>query len=347
MSTIIITPLGTTETETSEVVQLELVVNDEDFVGLFDRLEVWRSITDAAGPYEELTTSPAFKPARIPKAASDPPVPAVTGASVFIVGELLTFKVNESIDVPIVFTGSDPLDFSTIAGQIISQGLGLVSSYVDSTGLLVVQTITTGVGTSLRIVDQGNAAAILSLPTTEPDSLAFGKNARISLLTGQQTYSFVDPFSSSTYFYKTRFSNSATGAVSEFSIPFSVGQAIGITQDNIACGTVELVSIDGKPLQDLEVRIFAQFNGSIVDAKTVAGGDLVKSTDENGKVEFSLVRGQKLTVAIMGTDLTREIIVPTDTSIKTFNLLDPSIVTGDDVFKVQIPDIVFAERRSL
>jgi hypothetical protein len=60
-------------------------------------------------------------------------------------------------------------------------------------------------------------------------------------------------------------------------------------------------------------------------------------------VEFILPRGQKVTVAVAGTSLVRTITVP---DRESFNLFDPDIA-DDDVFKVQVPLLVMAERRSL
>ena len=100
-------------------------------------------------------------------------------------------------------------------------------------------------------------------------------------------------------------------------------------------------------MANAEVRINSIFDGILVEGKALAGGDQIKLTDNSGLVEFTLIRGTKVSVAIIGTDVVREITVPTTTTIKTFNLLDPDISTGDDIFKVQVPDIIVAERRSL
>jgi hypothetical protein len=59
-----------------------------------------------------------------------------------------------------------------------------------------------------------------------------------------------------------------------------------------------------------------------------------------------LVRGTKITVAIAGTDIVRDIDVPTDAAVSSFNLLDPTKGTND-AFKVQVPVFEYAARRSL
>ena len=274
-------------------------------------------------------------------------MPALTGSSINIVGKKLIVRVDEDKenDLTTTFTGTDPLTLSTVAGQIVTAGLGKLSSYVDADGLLVVETTEPGTGAALRIVSSG-AAPLLGLPVQEPDSLAFGKDARILLVKGKENYAFTDQNGSVDYFYKTRFRNRTAGSVSEFSAAFQPKPTSGVASSNLVCGILDLVSVDGKPIVDQEVRLHSSFDGTIVDDHVIAGQDVIKKTDSAGHVEFTLVRGQKLTVAITGTDLIRTITVPSDSSVSTFMLLDPSIA-GEDVFKVRVPDVVFAERRSL
>lgn len=351
MSTLILTPSGSTQEETSEVITLQVVVEDDDFVGVFDRLEVWRAASEE-GPYEELTST-GFKTARIPKGSDDPPASPVTGPSVNIVGKSMVLLVDEEMEIPIVFSGVDPLTYATVAAAITAQGLGKVSSYVSSIGTLVVQTTEAGVGAILRVqapdedIEDNDAAVVLGLPVEEPYSLSYGKDPRIPLIAGTSSYSFTDPYSSSTYYYKTRFRNASTGAVSEFSLAFGVGQAVGLDQSNLVTGRLDLAGMDGKPLQNVEVRLHGRFGGTLIDEKALAGEDLVQKTDSRGRVEFTLVRGQELSVSIIGTSIFRNIIVPTSSSVSIFNLLDPDISTGDDIFTVQVPVIISAERRSL
>lgn len=345
MATIVVSPLVPEEEPTPELLQLEIFVKNEDWLGFFDVIEVWRSRQTAAGPFEELTADD-WIPARIPKDAPDPPVPPIVGPSINIVGKPLQLRVNELDDLVIIFTGIDPLTFATVASQITAQGLTKVGGYVIEGGEIALQTSDAGTGAVLRIVG-GEAAVILGLPTEEPSSLSFGKDARIPLIEHQQLYPFTDINGSVGFFYKTRFRNRTTGATSEFSQPFGVGSSAGVTQINLACGQLDLVSIDGKPLIRQEVRVHMGFNGSIVDGRLLGGSDISKRTNDDGHVEFILVRGQKVTVAIVGTDLVREIIVPVDQAIKVFNLLDPSVGTGDDFFKVRVPQLIFAERRTL
>lgn len=347
MSTIVVSTVAVDEvaTPSTEIVQLQILVKREDYEDLFDQIEVWRSRDSIRGPYEELTAD-KWRTARIPKLTGDRPSSPVTGRYVTIVGLTLQLKVGETDDLVITFTGVDPLTFAEAAAQITSQGLTKVAAYVDEDGLLVVETTEPGTGAVLRIVG-GDAAPLLGLPTEEPDSLAFGRDARIPIKLGTESYLFTDVRGSDAYFYKTRFRNRLSLGVSEFSQPFSLGQAIGISSANIVCGTLDLVDTNGKPLVNREVTVFNRYQGDLVEGKFIAGFGENKLTDASGHVEFTLVRGAHMTVSISGTDIARNIVVPTDSDVTIFGLLDSDISTQDDGFVVQVPDIVYAERRSL
>ena len=342
MSTISVSPLTVQDDPTSEVIQLEILVKDSDYVGFFNSLEIWRSLGIAAGPYEELTAD-SWGPALMPKDALDKPASPVTGPSFVLVGETLELRVNEKDDILVVFSGTDPLTLSDIAAQITSQGQMKVSAYVDVVGGLVLSTLDAGTGAVLELTG-GSAAPLLGLPDTSP--AYYGHDARLTLVEGINSYQFSDLRGSSAYFYKTRFRNKLTGAVSEFSQAFGATAALGVTAPNLACGELRLVQLDGKVLRNQEVRVHSQFNGTIVEGMHLAGGDVIKLTDDDGYVSFTLVRGQRVAVAIIGTNLVRDILVPTDPTIQVFNLLDPNIAS-EDVFKVSVPDLIYAEQRTL
>jgi hypothetical protein len=346
MTTIVVSPSQVVEeTPSSEMIQLQVLVKEEDWVGLFDQVEVWRSRDTINGPYEELTAEKWLR-ARIPKDAADAPSTPVAGPFAVASGKTLQLKVNETDDLVITVAGVDPMTFGQIAGQITAQGQLKVRSYVTTAGELVVETTEPGTGAVLRVVG-GDVAALVGLPMTEPEGLAYGRDARIALKRGTEEYLFTDVRGSTAYFYKTRFRNRLTMAVSEFSHPFSVGQALGISSANIVCGYIDLVDMNGKPLAYRMVSVHNRFQGELVENKFIAGRDETKLTDTCGHASFTLVRGCTATVAISGTDIARDILVPTDPTVKTFNLLDPDVGTGEDIFKVQVPQIVYAERRSL
>jgi hypothetical protein len=348
MPIVVFGPIVQQDEDGLEAVQLQITVqNGDEARQLFDQIEVWRSTTSASGPYEELTDD-SWSAARVPKTAKDEPASPVTGASTVLVGLDLDLRINEKAadDITVTFTGADPLTFADAATQIIAQGQNKVTSYVDEDGVLVVETTQTGNGSTLRVLES-DAAAILGLPTDDVQGFAFGREARISLSQGKEVYPFVDNRGSGSYFYRTRFRNQLNATFSEFSPSFSADQALGISASNIVCGRLDLVSLDGKPLRSVEVTIYNSYHFNLVEDRLVTEGQQSRTTDNDGHVEFSLVRGTRVTVAISGTSIVRDIVVPTDPELSVFPLLGPEAAAGDDVFKVQVPVLIAAERRSL
>lgn len=336
-STIVVSPLRNNEAPEFEVVNLEILVKDADWLGFFDRIEVWRSRSTASGPYEELTAD-AWKPARLPSTGGDQPATPVAGSSVNIVGKKLEFVLKEKDTISIVFTGVDPLTYAQCAVQITSQSAGRLHSYVDAAGQMVVETLEPGTGAVLRVV-VGDATSILALPLQEPDTTVFGKDARIPLVQGTNVYHFSDISGSTEFFYKTRFVNSSTVAVSEYSLPFGVGQVLGVSPQSLVSGFLDLATADGKPLIGRSVALSLVFNGTLVDGRLLAGVELSQVTDAAGHVEFNLVRGAKYDLAIAGVNLVKTITAPTDPTISSFPLVDPDFSEQQDYFRVRVPQI--------
>ncbi len=317
---------------TGQVVRFQVFADPELVNNTFTVIEIWRSRDTDAGPYEEITAAQwdvaaLFAPSR-PYSLS---------------GETLKLLVNEQHEVSILFAGTDPLSASSIATQVQDQGLGLVRSRVAD-DLIYFETAQPGGLATLRVLE-GDAATLLTLPTVEPLSVAFGKDVRIPLVPGTQLYVATDQHGSADFFYKMRFRNASTGAVSEFSSPTTVATG-GVEPTALVRGFAKLVDLTGRPLENHQVSVHNKFKGVVVGDTTVAGGSVSKVTDAQGTAEFFLMRGLVVTVSVAGTNLTREVTVPTDPAIESFNLLGGA-VGPDDVFKVQIPNIAYAERRSL
>lgn len=328
---------------TQQAVPLDLFVEEATWTGLFDRLEVWRSRETAAGPFEPLTDD-AWMPARLPASALGD-VSSATGPSVNLTGLELDLKVNELVDLAVTFSGSDPLTSAAAAAQITAASLGLVRAFVTSAGVLVLETAGAGLPAILRVVG-GDAAPLLGLATEEPLSVNFGRDARITLLPGQERYPFLDPNGSAAYFYKTRLFNASTHETSDFSPAFQAPAIARLTASALVRGTLDLVDAEGNPVANRSVLVYLRFHGAQIQNRAVVGSPTRKWTDVNGHVEFMLTRGLAITVSIAGTDLSRDISVPTDPAIDSFDLLDASVGT-DDLFVVQRPNIPFAARRSL
>lgn len=336
MSQIVVSPLKSDDAPAFEVVNLEILVKDSDFEGFFDLIEVWRSRSTSSGPYEELT-SDFWRPARLPKSGGDTKIVG-TGPAVQIAGKSLELLLKEKDTILVVFSGTDPLTLLQASVQIADQSAGRLRSYVDDTAQLVIETLEPGTGATLRVLP-GDAASILALPLQSPDDLVFGKDARIQLKLGVGVYRFSDISGSTKYFYRTRFRNRSTSAVSEFSLPFGVGQSLGLSTDRLVCGQLDLVDLQGRPLIGREVNLSAQYNGAVVDGKSVLGNALSKRTDASGHVEFNLVRGVQYELSIAGSNIIKTVVAPVDPAVSSFPLLDPDMSEQTDYFRVRVPQI--------
>jgi hypothetical protein len=340
MTTVVISTKSPPAEVTTEAITLQVLVEDLQ-EGSFDLLEVWRSRLDDQGPFEELTAAQA-SPAILPVWGGSKPATPVTGANLALSGKTLELKLK-GVPLMVTFTGSDPLTAATAASQVTSQSLGLLDSWVDTDGQVVVSTLEVGTGVELEVVG-GEAYPSLGLPPNLP---SFGREIRLGVEAGSpKAYPFTDLRGSRAYFYKTRFRNRSNGSTSEFSSVFSATQVQGVGSGNVVVGYADLVTVDGKPQVGHPVQVYAEFTGLVLDGKVVTGSSVVKQTDVNGHVEFTLVRGQTLSISLPGTNLNRRIAVPTDPAVYAFNLLGPSVGL-EDVFKVAVPDLIMAERRSL
>ena len=328
---------------TRERFQLDFFVSGRSWQGLFDRIEVWRSRGTPEGPYEPLHGD-SWSPAVLPAGAPPPPASPQDGPPVALEGTALTFLIDEETPVTVTFVGSNPFTYGEAASQIEEQSNGLLTSYVVG-DILVVQTVEVGAKVVLRCTG-GDAAPLLGLATQEPGSVAFGLDARIVLVLGQEQYGFVDANGSPRYYYRARFFNSFTRTVSQYSDPFQGTVVAGLSPTALCRGYVRLVDVTGAPAVNQEVLIYNAFNGTQIEGATVVGSSQKILTDEHGHAEVLLARGSLITVSIGGTPLARDVPVPTDTTVPSINLL--SADNGEnDVFTVQVPNIPYATRRTL
>lgn len=323
---------------TGQMTAIDIRVAESDWLGLYTHIAVYRSKLGDAGPYEELT-GPAYDSARLPLGASKQPVVPETGKRVNVVGKSLKLATRGT-QLTATFTGSDPLTYADVAAQIQAQSYGMLRSFV-SDGLLVVETVGQGSNHRLEVLG-GEAAPALGLTSVPPFNVSCGRDPRIPLVKGVGSYSFIDLSGASTYYYKTRFCTVGEG-VSAYSRPVSSRTNAAISFANIAIGYVRLVGTDGGPVASREVLVSGG-PGNIDDRLSV-GGTLAAFTDQDGRAEFQLIRGSKVTVAVAGTQIVREIVVPTDPSISVFDLFGS--FQQDDAFKVVVPELDVASRRAI
>jgi len=323
--------------ESGGFLELHIQVEDADWFGRYDRLEVWRSVLGEAGPYEELSAA-SFERAYLPADAGQPS--GIAGRYLNVDGKFLTLRVNKNYVSTVVFTGPDPRTMQEIAYQIREQAAH-VGSYVDAGGGLVIYGAAYGGISSIEVL-AGDAVPILGL---EVGSIAYGKDPRLPLQPGVQ-YFFTDYRTEKSYFYKTRFSNRLTNVKSPFSEPFSATQKLGVSPSSVVIGFVKLALPDGRAASSQEVTIYNTFLPQIVEGFTVVGGPKRLVTDDNGYVEFPLVRGIPIDIGVGGTSFVRRVQVPSDPNVLKFDVFDPAY-GKDDNFSVQRADLPYADRKTL
>lgn len=341
----VIRPVVSSSNTDSHPTTLELYVEETDWLGTFDQIEVWRSRGTAGGPYTELT-SQDWSTARLPEGADDPPSVPVTGPFANVSGQQLDLLFRDQDQLSVVFSGVNPLTYGDVATQITNAGRRLVRAYVTDAGELVLETYAYGTYASVTVLG-GDAAATLGLPTAQPTNQAFGRDPRIPLIHGVEKYDYVDGFGSDSYWYKFRFRNRLLGTVGEFTPPFQVGASTNIEATNIVVGYLDLTDLEGKPLINREVLVSRSGPPVLVDGVLVADRDESRFTDTDGHASFNLIRGQAITLAISGTNVVISVLPPTDTTVNRFNLFDTQYIQQDDYFKARVPNLPFVARRSL
>lgn len=319
---------------TGQIVSFNVGVPSDETENLFTHIEVFRSRSGVGGPYEEIT-GPEWVPATISAPAK---------LSV-ISGKQLKLRINEVTDLTITFSDPDPISPTSAASEVITQGLGLVTAYIQD-GNLVLSSTQPGGAATIRVLES-DAAVLLGFPFEEPTSVGFGKDARTPLIPDQSSYSLLDHHGSNDYYYKVRFVNTLENAVSDFSEAFNTATRSSIESSLLVTGLVRLVDLQGRPIPNVDVRVHVGNQTQLVGgAYLVAEAETSSLTDKNGEVSFNLPRGIEVVVSVSGTNVSRTVTTPVDAAITSFNMLDPAY-GSDDAFKVQRPVIEYAVRRSL
>lgn len=324
--------------DAKELVALHVNLTDEDWDG-FNAMEFEVSRGLSTGPFDTLT-APTWTRARVPEDAGPPGTPP-SSPVVDIIGRTLKLQVDGN---DISYTFLDPGGGTITVEQAVAQ-LGSFSgqfiAWITDGAQAVLETVSVGTASSLRVYSS-EAASALQLPI----GLYTGKNGRPVHILGKERYVFYDTLGSSEYFYRMRFVNTVTGAHSSYTQPYPGSMPRGVTTLNLITGKLKLAGVDGRPVPDRMVLVQMNHTLDGSDGFLLTEDPITKTTDRFGEVEFLLVRGAKVTVTIVGTDIVRDIEVPTDPAIGVFNLLDPSI-GPDDYWKAQQPTIKWAQRRSL
>ena len=132
--------------------------------------------------------------------------------------------------------------------------------------------------------------------------------------------------------YDTEYTNDFSLSTSFTRPAYSDMPIVG--QSSLSVMKGQFIDLRGQPIAGIRVLIshsYVPFQMTAVDASTVAvsGHPLVAVTDGMGKIEVCLVRGVTVEVAIEGTALHRNILVPNQAE---FNLMDN--FTQDDLFDI-------------
>lgn len=289
------------------------VDNIEDTYTIFDKIQVWRS-TSEPGSYSEIT--------------DDSPTAATLDGSMAgpwnLVGEQLVITLNLADPISIIFTGTNPLTLQNVLDQINTAFPDLASEVPEDTGKVRLKS---GVeGTQSMIEVSGPAAAILGLSTSKIN----GKGARLLLSPTTETYKFRDYDGLSSYWYKTRYYNSETGAVSSFSSPIPASGGSGL-QNLSVVGSIALVDMTGAPISGVRIIFVPILSQQVEDAEGNVFG-LMHSvnrkeviTDSSGRASINLIPGQVLKVFIEGTTFHRQFQVPEE----DFNVLTTAVQEPD------------------
>lgn len=189
----------------------------------------------------------------------------------------------------------------------------------------------------------GDAAPSLGLV---PGEERYGLDAWRRLAAGQLSYPFVDPRGAETDFYRVRLFDVLSTGLGRTYPPVPGALRGGLGSEHLIEGYCRLFDMTGRPVENALVSLYASQRAYPPDgAAGIFPASVDTKTDRMGWARAQVVRGARLTLSISGTNLAREILVPTEG--QEFDLLDPSISVDADAYRVQVPNIVVGERRSL
>ena len=297
-----------------------LIENIDQIYALFDRIQVWRSPDDDGDPtpYVQITA---------PDATS-----AVIDGTVAgpwnINGQSLTITLDGGEPVTVNFSGTDPIGFDAVRDKINEAFPTFAPTLATEipTDTDKIRLSSTVVGTQSSLLLSGTAAATLGLSTTKVN----GKAASPILSKFTEDYPFRDYDGDTAYFYKTKYHNTKTGAISDFSSPVSGGLSTCLPGSSTVIGKIAIADATGTPVIDRRIILVPNFGQIVNDGGSNNYGvfpsmDRIEIfTDANGRAEISLVKGQRMKVFIEGTTFQREFVVPnTDFDILTVASTQP------------------------
>lgn len=286
------------------IIELEIEVADVgQVVSLFDRLQVFRSPDEDGDPTPfSLITALESTSATLDGDEEGPW--NLNGLSLSIV-------IDEADAVTVSFSGSNPFSLATVKGAVHAEAPSLVVGEVPS-GTNRLRLVSPSSGTKSVLQASGSAASVLGLSTSRVN----GKTASPLLSVNTELYTFTDFDGQPTHWYKARYLNSETGAVSDLSSAFQGGPGTALTSSVLSVGKIAIADATGSPIAGRRI-IFVPVSSQVVsDGSGNNYGVLpsvdriITTTDKNGRAVISLVKGQKVKVFIEGTTFQREFVVP-------------------------------------
>jgi hypothetical protein len=300
------------------------------------------SLYDSIAVQRSTTAPPAVTPVDLTKDVAAPAVLIGTQEGTFAInGQTFQIKVNGT-QVDVTFTSPDPIAIPDVV-QELNDAFALATLAAtasdDGTGKLKIVTDDAGTQYTLEIIG-GTALVELGFTAGDKDN---GEAAHLTLQAGQEDYEFDDGSGLASYYYRTRFYNTADATFSGWSdwILGQTGAAVDAAELIVA--KVKLAGLDGVALYNHKVVITNVFDQVVKDGYGIFGSSLILETDGTGYAETTLVKGSLIDVIFAGTSIVRRILVPSTGT--EFDLLDDSLVVGDQ-FEIKRPELPYAPRRS-
>lgn len=305
------------------------VANAAALIGLgYTRIEVWGS-EDEGLTFQELT-SPVARGAILTSS------PANTLFNMG--GRQLELSIGGGPTQ--TFTFSSMLTYWTptqVANQINLSLTGATATVVGNT--VVITSTATGRIASINVIY--NDASDLGFIAGQVVS---GTDARLVLVGSTYLYIYSDVGGDADTLYKWRFSANGVNPISDFSDPPVNGSPPPLGP--IAWATATFIDATGQPARRTVIVASAAAPTEVGSPPLVVGSETPNlfTADVNGFLAIPLVVGQTVRVAIDGTALVREFVVPGPAN-SLFDLLQ-ALATATDPFTVQVPP-PFLTRRSL
>ena len=226
------------------VIKLTIAVaNLTNVMSLFDKIQVWRSEDGENGTYFEITDS-------APVAAT---ILGTETGNFTLDGLTLSLKVDSGSEQTITFVTADPINVDDTVDFINDNLTGATAT--EESGAVRISSDTTGTSSVLEITG-GTALTELGFVLDDKDN---GEDQRITLSAGVETYYFDDQSGDPEFYYKVRYYNSSTDAVSDFG-PASKGDVGSVLPaTDLIKAVVKLTGMDGKPVTERKVVFFNKY----------------------------------------------------------------------------------------